>query len=80
MISFNTERSDDTEAMQGYKGWVDRYEEFLWAYGDENQTDAVTDCEFGKGADKDRVCKFDLKTLGACGKGNFGYEDGNPCS
>lgn len=76
MISFNADSEDDTDTMQGYGGWVDRYTGFLKAYKEDTKGVA---CSHENGASKDQVCKFNLADLGNCGTGSYGYDNGNPC-
>ena len=79
MISFNIDTEDDSNAMQGFGGWVERYSKFLEEYKDDKQANAATDCAANNPAGEGRVCKFELSTLGTCGQGKYGYDGGNPC-
>ena len=79
LIVFNYQSETDENNIPGWKGWAERTSAFLEEY--KNAT-AGKDCdgvdEAGK-ADEDHGCKFPLSELGACGRGNFGYDAGTPC-
>jgi len=79
MISFNKESRDDSDAMQGFGGWIERYAKFLEEYKDDKQATAATDCNDANPAAEGRVCKFELSTLGTCGNEKYGYDAGSPC-
>lgn len=75
MIMYNQASEESKENMDGWKEWVERSEEFLLSY--KNQEKNV-DCD-SSGAGEGEVCKFDLKELGPCAEGNYGYDKGKPC-
>ena len=77
LIQYNYEEELDTDTIQGYAGWVERYGQFLKKYEDQSQADV--DCRTENRASNNKICKFDLSTLGNCGKGKYGYDKGNPC-
>jgi sodium/potassium-transporting ATPase subunit beta len=71
---------DDPYKITGWDQWVNRTQEFL---GDnyKNEGMSCTNANFVEEKKKqpNSFCKFDLKELKKCGKGNFGYNEGKPC-
>jgi len=77
MIIFNQAREGNVEGddIPGWGEWRDRMKTFYESYADVNQTGEICPDNPKAGT----ACKFDLKQLGGCAKGNFGYEKGKPC-
>ena len=82
LIVFNYQSEVDDNDIPGWKGWAERTTAFLEEYKNATAQNLGKQCE-GAGeagkADKEHGCKFPLSELGACGKGNFGYDSGTPC-
>jgi len=82
LIVFNYQSETDENNIPGWKGWAERTTAFLEEYKNATAQNLGKQCE-GAGeagkADKEHGCKFPLSELGACGKGNFGYDAGTPC-
>lgn len=76
MIIFNAASESSTKELAGWGEWSERARTFLEPYADVNQTDLDACGDVRKDG---QVCKFPIKNLGACGKGNFGYDKGTPC-
>jgi len=75
MITFNKASKESTDGkVVGWQEWVDRSSEFLAPYA----TSKGVDCSKVE-PKANEFCKFDLKNLGPCGKGNYGYDAGKPC-
>lgn len=62
--------------------WKNRLQEFLEPYEDGRQFgQSIQQCTFNNPPQPDKVCQFDIKTLGEnCTKErHFGYDQGHPC-
>jgi len=56
----------DPDEQSSWQGWATRCKEFLDKNYDKNKKPTESP-------------EFDITTLGPCGKGNYGYDEGKPC-
>ena len=75
---FNKDSMEDSKStVPGWSGWTKRIQKFIKEeYNDTLGTGINCPADT---ADSKKYCKFDRRDLGTCGKGNFGYDKGQPC-
>ena len=79
IIVFNKD-SKNTDQENNWQEWAERISSFLESYtAAKNETKGKNCDADGIKATKDKACLFDIEKLGACGKSNYGYDQGKPC-
>ena len=79
LIVFNKD-SKNTQQENNWQEWGERISSFLESYTAAKTEKKGKNCDAdGSKATKDNACLFDIEQLGACGKSNYGYDQGKPC-
>jgi len=80
MILFNKDEKKERNGVEGWLDWQNRTKIFLEEHqAPLNKYKYCQELNITEEDDKNCIWAFNKNQLGACGKGNFGYDDGKPC-